>query len=172
MVFQLLINPSVPCMKYCMPWLVPINVSRRTHNMSKQFPAMYVKFSKMQLLWSQRAHQRVRKSGSFKRMRCWRTALASCKIPSGHYVRCSLDGSQRHQSSDEGARDSITSERISTEDCSGRTEVFGPRRGGEHSGLFRLVVCPGKRREPWKLRHYGQRCSSFLEIRTTVFDHG
>ena len=47
MVFQLLINPSVPCMKYCMPWLVPINASWRTHNTSKQFPAMHVKFSKI-----------------------------------------------------------------------------------------------------------------------------
>ena len=38
-VFQLLINALVPCMKYCMPWMVPIDVRWRTHNTSKQFPA-------------------------------------------------------------------------------------------------------------------------------------
>ena len=46
MAFQLLINPSVPCMKYCMPWLVPIDVTWWTHNTSKQFAATHVKFSK------------------------------------------------------------------------------------------------------------------------------
>ena len=45
MVFQLLINPLMPCMTYCMPWLVPIDVSWRTHITSEQFPAMHVKFS-------------------------------------------------------------------------------------------------------------------------------
>ena len=42
MVLQLLINPSVPCIKYCMPWLIPINVSWRAHSTSKQFLATHV----------------------------------------------------------------------------------------------------------------------------------
>ena len=35
------------CMKDCEPWLVPIHVTWRTRNTSKQFPAMHVKFSKI-----------------------------------------------------------------------------------------------------------------------------
>lgn len=40
--FQLLINPSVPCMNDCMLRLVPINVTWRTHSTSKPGPALNV----------------------------------------------------------------------------------------------------------------------------------
>ena len=44
MVFQLVINSAVPGTRYCTPRLVLIYVRWRTHNTSKQFPAMHVKF--------------------------------------------------------------------------------------------------------------------------------